>query len=130
MTQDETISKRLQFLRKSKGLSQKEVADYLGITRSGYANYEQGKRSVSFETALKLGELFDVSLDSIGYTAKNESLVELVNDVPNINKFELSNHEKEMVMAYRQSAKNMRDGIDRMLGIEPEVTEQEAKKIV
>ena len=43
--------------------------------------------------------------------------------------FLLSDHEKEVITAYRSAEKALQDGIDRMLGIEPLVTEQQAKKI-
>lgn len=49
--------------RKSMKKTQQEVADYLGISRQAYSNYESGKREPDFETLLKLGEYFDCSLD-------------------------------------------------------------------
>ena len=38
------ISMRLKELRKEKGVSQKAVADYLGITQRAYSYYETGQR--------------------------------------------------------------------------------------
>lgn len=49
--------------RKAMKKTQQEVADYLGISRQAYSNYESGKREPDFETLLKLGEYFDCSLD-------------------------------------------------------------------
>lgn len=53
----------LKALRKGKGVTQQEMADYLGITRQAYCNYEAGKRSPDNGTLFKLAEYFDVSLD-------------------------------------------------------------------
>ncbi|MBP1546331.1 MAG: helix-turn-helix domain-containing protein [Oscillospiraceae bacterium] len=46
--------------------SQKKVADYLGISQQAYSKYENNQNSFNFETALKLGEILDVSLDDLG----------------------------------------------------------------
>ena len=53
----------LKSLREKKGVSQQAVADYLEITRQAYSNYENGKRQADYETLLKLGEFFNVSID-------------------------------------------------------------------
>lgn len=50
-------------IRKLKGKSQQEVADYLGISRPMYAFYEQGKSKISQETIAKLAEYYGVSVD-------------------------------------------------------------------
>lgn len=49
--------------RKAIHKTQQEVADYLGISRQAYSNYEAGKREPDFETLLKLGEYFGCSVD-------------------------------------------------------------------
>ena len=54
---------RLKDLRSQKGATQKNVADYLGITQQAYANYEGGKREPDAEMLLKVSEYFDVSVD-------------------------------------------------------------------
>ena len=53
----------LKDLRNNKGVSQSEVARYLGISRQAYGFYETGAREASYETLLKLGEYFECSLD-------------------------------------------------------------------
>lgn len=55
--------KYLRQARRMKGVSQQETADYLGITRQAYSNYETDNRSPDFETLLKLAEYFDTSVD-------------------------------------------------------------------
>ena len=55
--------KRLKLLRKIRGLKQEDVADYVGIKRNTYSNWENGKTEPSLSKLLLLADLFDVSLD-------------------------------------------------------------------
>ena len=55
----------LKILRKRKGVVQAEIADYLGVTRSSYTQYESGKRGLSSEMLTKLSDYFGVSIDVI-----------------------------------------------------------------
>ena len=71
---------RLRELRKSKQLSQEDVAKYLGITRTGYNKYESG----DIKPVRKLNELailFNVSVEYL--LGREESTLESkVRDVP------------------------------------------------
>ena len=66
--------------RKAKGKTQQEVADYLGISRQAYSNYEAGKREPDFETLLKLGEYFDCSVDYLFVKKKDPTGKGVVTD--------------------------------------------------
>ncbi len=57
--------KHLKELRAAKKVSQQDVANYLGITRQAYSNYENGNRDPDNETLLKLAEFFDVTVDTL-----------------------------------------------------------------
>lgn len=59
----ETLKDRLILARKSKNMKQKDVATMLNITRSCYANYEQGLREPEIDTLKKLCLIFDISAD-------------------------------------------------------------------
>lgn len=80
--QAEKISLNIIKYRKLKGLTQKEVAEYLGITQAGYSYYEHGKRALSFEIALKLSELFGVSTYFLGYIDNKQPInnEEIINE--------------------------------------------------
>lgn len=56
---------RLKFLRQKKNYSQEEMAKYLGIARTTYASYEQGKREPDNATLVKLSSFFGVSTDDL-----------------------------------------------------------------
>lgn len=61
----EIVSKILIELRKEKGLTQQEVADYLKIDRSNYSKYELAKLEINIDMLRKLSKLYDVSTDYI-----------------------------------------------------------------
>ncbi len=52
-----------QNLRKSKGMTQEELAKALGTSRSAIGMYENGKREPAFEMEEKIADYFNVSLD-------------------------------------------------------------------
>ena len=50
-------------LRKAKGMTQKEVADILGILQSDYSKYELGKHSMGIDKYIILAKYYNVSID-------------------------------------------------------------------
>lgn len=54
------VGQRLKQLRNQKGVSQKVVADYLGVDRSTYTNYELGTSTMTYVTILMLARYFSV----------------------------------------------------------------------
>jgi transcriptional regulator with XRE-family HTH domain len=69
---------RLKELRLEKGLLQKDIADYLNITRPTVAHYENGTRKPDHEILEKLATFFDVTIDYLlGRTnIRNEETVQ------------------------------------------------------
>lgn len=55
--------KRVLQLRNNFNLTQEELGNILGLGRTTYAMYEQGKREMDYETLVKLADRFKVSLD-------------------------------------------------------------------
>ena len=51
-----------KYVRKKAGLTQAEVAESLSISRSGYANYEEGRNIPNIEQTIKLSELLNHDL--------------------------------------------------------------------
>ena len=56
---------RLRDLRMDRDKSQAEIAKIIGTSQSYYAQYENGKRIISFERAVILARYYNVSLDYI-----------------------------------------------------------------
>ena len=83
--------KTLRILRKNKGLSMKELGEIIGVAESTISQYETGKREPDFETLLKLGEFFNVSVD---YLLRGDSLSE--GKAPTLNKKDERDIKKKM----------------------------------
>ncbi|OPZ94973.1 MAG: HTH-type transcriptional regulator Xre [Firmicutes bacterium ADurb.Bin419] len=60
-----SFASMLKQLREQSRLSQKDIADYLGITRQAVASYELAKREPDYEILKKLADYFGVSIDYI-----------------------------------------------------------------
>ena len=54
---------RLKEVRKSAGLTQREVAAYVGVNQNTYSYWENGKTKIDSESIAKLAKLFNVSID-------------------------------------------------------------------
>lgn len=52
-------------LRKERGLSQYQMADLLGISRSRYSLYEIGMRRIPVELALRIADILRVPVEAL-----------------------------------------------------------------
>lgn len=59
----ERIGRRLRVLREALGLKPSEISDALGIERTYWSRFENGKRPLTEITAALLVERFDVTMD-------------------------------------------------------------------
>lgn len=61
----EMLGEVLFNLRREKGCTQKEVAQYAGITPAALSAYEKGTKTPQLETAVKLAEYYGITLDAL-----------------------------------------------------------------
>lgn len=54
---------RIRDMREDADLSQKKVAEYLGIAQTVYSRYERGFQTIPLEHLMKLADFYHVSLD-------------------------------------------------------------------
>lgn len=59
------LGKKINGLRRSKSLSQAELAEIIGISRSAMVQIELGNRSIDIFELKKLSQFFDLSIDQI-----------------------------------------------------------------
>lgn len=52
-------------MREDMDLTQDELVKILGMHKTTYTNYEQGKREIPFALAIRLAQLYNTSLDFI-----------------------------------------------------------------
>jgi transcriptional regulator with XRE-family HTH domain len=60
---DPIIGQRIRELRKSKDVTQRELADYLGVTPKTISFYEKGARSPNHELLVKISNFFHEPID-------------------------------------------------------------------
>ena len=61
----DTFIKRLKELRKSMSLTQSEVAKQLGVPKSTYANWKQGRTEPSIKDIFNLIKFFEISANDL-----------------------------------------------------------------
>ncbi|MBQ5331069.1 MAG: helix-turn-helix transcriptional regulator [Oscillospiraceae bacterium] len=59
------LYKRLRDLKEDHDLTQKQVADLIGVSMNHYGKYERGENDLPLEKAVILADFYDVSLDYI-----------------------------------------------------------------
>ena len=115
------FNERLRLLRTSRGLSQSDLAKFLGISKSSVNMYERGEREPGLETLEAIGDFFNVDMDYLlgksEHRNKNEWLATFEFIQSNSNNY--SPHEKEVIKEYRAKPE-MQAAVDKLLGIEPD----------
>lgn len=57
--------KLLKTFRKRYGFTQAEVAEYAGVSRQAFSNFERGLREPSIKVLIMLADLYHISLDEL-----------------------------------------------------------------
>lgn len=68
------FGKQIQWLRTQAGLSQKALAEKLGMPQQTYQGYESGKRKVTLQLLKQFADFFDVSIDFLANRNTDENL--------------------------------------------------------
>ena len=86
---------KLKELRKSKGLTQEEIANLIKVAPSTYRGYEANSSEPTIDTLIKLANIFTISLDEL--CERNFNQIELTpyqrevyNKLPNLNEEQCS----------------------------------------
>lgn len=84
------MGEKLKSLRIEKKLTQKQVADRIGLAISAVSSYESGNRYPSYDVLIKLAYIFHVSTDyllgitdkrNIDVTGLNDNEIELISQL-------------------------------------------------
>ncbi|KSW07142.1 transcriptional regulator [Bacillus velezensis] len=115
------FSNRLKDLRVDKRLKQQEVADKLGIARTTYASYEQGKREPDHETLIKISDFFCVSIDYL--LRGQEYYQDKAKELRKQNDVRFDNVKGQELMTEDEKDKYLADALRRLDGIEKMIAE-------
>ncbi|URZ07562.1 helix-turn-helix domain-containing protein [Clostridium felsineum] len=99
------ISSILKTLRSMNGIKQEDVAKAIGISKSGYGYYEQGRSMPDPEMLLKLSKFFNVSVDYLlGNTDEIHSKIELNIPQEYANKYKITPKDKKQYIEHMKKA--------------------------
>ncbi len=59
------FNENLKIARERKGLSQKDIAESIGVAKSTYSLYESGNREPNVQTIKKIADILNVSADEL-----------------------------------------------------------------
>jgi len=65
------VGKNIKNIRKSRGITQQQLADLINMHRSNYSKVETGQREISISALTKIAKYFNVSVDDL-IQSKNE----------------------------------------------------------
>jgi transcriptional regulator with XRE-family HTH domain len=93
------LGKRLSETRKYRGYSQKEIAEYLGISRSSVSLIENGERKIDSIEHQELANFYNTSIDKLaGGSTEEDYEIELVARATE----ELSAKDREEVLRFAE----------------------------
>ena len=96
------IGSRIRKYRESRGMSQKYLADLIGVSNSRVSNWEQGINRPDADTLAELCRALRVSPSDLLAVHLSEN--------------DYTDHEKKVIQAYRQQ-RDMQAAVDRLLNI-------------
>jgi len=101
----------MQYYRKVNGMTQRELADKIGISHSAVGMYESGKRFPTKEIEEALADIFNVSLDNLrGIDSEKLSQAQGEGDARLLVMYHrLSPSNKEVLMATLQALLTSQD---------------------
>lgn len=80
------------------GLTQKEVAEKLGVAQAQYARWESGGRNPKDETVEKLAKIFNTSFETL--KGRDDGLEEIVSF---LREYELTEKEKKEIITFLEN---------------------------
>ena len=121
------INENIKKLRTERKVSQEQIADLFGITRSAYSKKEKSGE-FSANDVLKLTSFFKVKPEAIygingPYIAVFNDVGKDKNTIEDLTPFTATNNEQELILALRKLPKNRLNEILENVKKEAEITE-------
>ncbi len=107
------VGSKIKALRKEKGLSQEQVADYLHISQSTYARIENGERGSWANYLEPISKLFDVSPEDL---LKQDTIhIKTIKNNGAVNNFGTVNQLSEKIIALYEAQLKEKDTVIALL---------------
>lgn len=119
------LSIRLKALRTQQRKTQQEIADLLGITRQGYAKYENNLGEPDNSTLAKLADYFEVSTDYLLGRTDNPANTQQEKDEAAFQAFA---NDPELNVFYRELPESDEEAVRKLRNIW-EIIKNEKKKV-
>ena len=118
----EEISKNLLYYRKKAGLTQKQLADKIGVKNTAVSNWESGNNSIDIDTLCSVCEVFGITLNDI-YGGYSERSTVLSSDEMNLiaTYREISDQGKQYLLQTLSLVKNEYKKRDSLSGVDAAV---------
>ncbi len=97
------FNENLKIAREKKNMTQKEIADIIGVAKSTYSLYESGNREPNVQTIKKIADALNVSADTL--LGLN---IEPITMAAHFDGDEYTEDELEDIKAYAEFVKNRR----------------------
>ena len=99
----DNFNENLKCAREKKNMTQKEVADSIGVAKSTYSLYESGNREPNVQAIKKISDVLNVSADELlGLNSENTTIA------AHFDGNEFTAEELEDIRAYAEFVKNRR----------------------
>ena len=99
----DNFNENLKASREKRGMTQKEVADTIGVAKSTYSLYESGNREPNVQTIKKIADTLNVSADDLlGLSNEPRTIA------AHFDGDEFTEDELDDIMAYAEFVKNRR----------------------
>ena len=103
------FDKILKLLRNEKNMSQQELADALGISKSSINMYERGGRQPNFEVLEAIADFFNVDIDYLlGRTNKTTKIINPNTIAAHFDGDEYTPEELDEIKAFAEFVKSKR----------------------
>lgn len=103
------FDKILKLLRNEKNMSQQELADALGISKSSINMYERGERQPNFEVLETIADFFNVDIDYLlGRTNKTTKIINPNTIAAHFDGDEYTLEELDEIKAFAEFVKSKR----------------------
>jgi transcriptional regulator with XRE-family HTH domain len=94
----ESIAKNIRVYRELANMTQKDLAEKLGVTKAAVNNWENGANSVDIETLMEICKLFNITPSIIADVPEDEAVLA-----------------HKYYMAYQQAPEDIKQAVDILL---------------